>query len=71
MPSMSKVNFLTELQLRLSVSVMIFISETSTSQMCTTLDIKIANRSFENVSQLTHLGMTITNQTLIQGEIKR
>jgi hypothetical protein len=34
-------------------------------------DIKIANRSFENVSQLKNLGMTITNQNLIQQEIKR
>jgi glucose-6-phosphate 1-dehydrogenase len=35
------------------------------------LEIKIANRSFENVSQLTYLGMTVTNQNLIQEEIKR
>jgi hypothetical protein len=27
-------------------------------------DIKIANRSFENVSQFKYLGMTITNQNL-------
>jgi hypothetical protein len=33
-------------------------------------DIKIANRSFENVLQFKYLGMTITNQNLIQ-EIKR
>jgi hypothetical protein len=32
-------------------------------------DIKIANRSFENVSQLKYLGMTVT-QNLIQEEIK-
>jgi hypothetical protein len=29
-------------------------------------DIKIANRSFENVSQFKYLGMTVTNQNLIQ-----
>jgi hypothetical protein len=32
---------------------------------------KIANRSFENVAQFTYLGMTITDQNLIQEEIKR
>jgi hypothetical protein len=34
-------------------------------------DIKIANRSFENVAQFKYLGMTVTNQNLIQEEIKR
>jgi hypothetical protein len=36
-------------------------------------DIKIANRSFKNVSQFKYeyLGMTVTNQNLIQEEIKR
>jgi hypothetical protein len=34
-------------------------------------DIKIANRSFKNVSQFKFLGMTVTNQNLIQEEIKR
>jgi hypothetical protein len=36
-------------------------------------EIKIGNRSFENVSQLQfkYLGMTVTNQNLIQEEIKR
>jgi hypothetical protein len=34
-------------------------------------DLKIANRSFENVSQFKYLGMTVTNQNLIQEEIKR
>jgi hypothetical protein len=34
-------------------------------------DIKIANRSFENVTQFKYLGMTVTNQYLIQEEIKR
>jgi hypothetical protein len=32
-------------------------------------DIKIANRSFENVSQFRYLGTTATNQNLIQEEI--
>jgi hypothetical protein len=31
-------------------------------------DIKIANRSFANVSQLKYLGTTVTNQNLIQDE---
>jgi hypothetical protein len=34
-------------------------------------DIRIANRSFENVSQFKYLGTTATNQNLIQEEIKR
>jgi hypothetical protein len=31
-------------------------------------DMKIANRSFENVSQFKYLGTTATNQNLIQDE---
>jgi hypothetical protein len=31
-------------------------------------DIKIANRSFENLSQFKYLGMTVTNQNLIKDE---
>jgi hypothetical protein len=34
-------------------------------------DITIANRSFENVSQFKYLGTTVTNQNLIQVEMKR
>jgi hypothetical protein len=34
-------------------------------------DIKIAHRSFENVSQFKYLGTTVTNQNFIQEEIKR
>jgi hypothetical protein len=33
--------------------------------------IKIANRSFENVSQFKYLGTAVTNENLIQKEIKR
>jgi hypothetical protein len=34
-------------------------------------DIKIANRCFENVTQFKYLGTKVTNQNLIQEEIKR
>jgi hypothetical protein len=34
-------------------------------------EIKIANRSFENVSQFKYLAMTVINQNLIQEKIKR
>jgi hypothetical protein len=34
-------------------------------------EIKIGNRSFENVSQFKYLGTTVTIQNLIQEEIKR
>jgi ABC-type siderophore export system fused ATPase/permease subunit len=34
-------------------------------------EIKIGNRSFENVSQFKYLGTTVTNQHLIQEKIKR
>jgi hypothetical protein len=33
-------------------------------------NIKIANRFFENVAQFKYLGMTVTNQNLIQKEIE-
>jgi hypothetical protein len=39
--------------------------------MTKNLDLKIANRSFENVSQFKYLGTTLTNQNLFQEEIKR
>jgi hypothetical protein len=34
-------------------------------------EMKIGNRPFENMSQLKYLGTTVTNQNLIQEEIKR
>jgi hypothetical protein len=34
-------------------------------------DIKLANRSFENVLQFKYLGTTVTNQNLILEELKR
>jgi hypothetical protein len=34
-------------------------------------DLKIANRSFENMAQFKYLGTTATNQNLVQEAIKR
>jgi hypothetical protein len=34
-------------------------------------DVKVGNRCFENVAQFRYLGTTITDQNLIQEEIKR
>jgi hypothetical protein len=34
-------------------------------------DVKIGDRSFENVAQFKYLGTTVTDQNLIQEEIKR
>jgi hypothetical protein len=34
-------------------------------------EIKIRNRSFENVSQFKYLGTTVTNQNVFQEELKR
>jgi hypothetical protein len=34
-------------------------------------DIKIANRYFDNAAEFKYLGTTVTDQNLIQGEIKR
>jgi hypothetical protein len=34
-------------------------------------DIRIANRSFVNVPEFKYLGITVTNQNLIQEKIKR
>jgi hypothetical protein len=34
-------------------------------------DIRIANRPFENVSQFKYIGTTVTNQNLVQEEIKK
>jgi hypothetical protein len=34
-------------------------------------DVKIANRSFENVAQFKYLGTTVINHNFIQEEIKR
>jgi hypothetical protein len=34
-------------------------------------DIKIENRSFENMSQIKYLGTAVTHENMIQEEIKR
>jgi hypothetical protein len=34
-------------------------------------DKKLANRCFESVAQFTYLGTTVTNQNVIQEEVKR
>jgi hypothetical protein len=47
------------------------INVEKTKYMLLSRDIKIANRSFENVSQFKYLGTTVTTKSFIQEEIKR
>jgi hypothetical protein len=43
----------------------------SSSEHRSNWDIKIANRSFENMSQYKYLWTTVTNQNAIKEEVKR
>jgi hypothetical protein len=54
-----------------STEVDLGINVESHQNVDTNRNMKIANRSFDNVSQFRYLGTTVTNEYLIQEEIKR
>jgi hypothetical protein len=57
-----------EVGLEINVEITKYILLSRQQNIGQNRDIKIANRSFENVSQLKYLGTTITKQNLIQKE---
>jgi hypothetical protein len=60
-----------EVNLEANVEKTIYILVSRDQNAGQNRDIKIGNRTLENVSQFQYLGMTVTNQSLIQEEIKR
>jgi hypothetical protein len=60
-----------EVKLEINVETTKYMLLSSHQNVGRNWDIKIANRSFGNVSQFKYLGTTKTNQNLIQEEIKR
>jgi hypothetical protein len=60
-----------EVGLEINVEKTKYMLPSCHQNVCQNRDIKIANRSFENVSQFKYLGTTVTNQNLIQEESKR
>jgi hypothetical protein len=60
-----------EVGLEVNVEKTKYILVSRDQNACQIREIKIGNRSLENVSQFEYLGPTVTNQNLIQAEIKR
>jgi hypothetical protein len=65
------INASKEVGLEINVEETKYMLLSHHQNVCRNWDIKIANRSFENVSQFKYLGTTVTNQNLIQVEIKK
>jgi hypothetical protein len=56
-----------EINIKKTKYILLLSCHRNAGQNC---DIKIANRSFENVSQFIYLGMSVTNQNSIQEDLK-
>jgi hypothetical protein len=65
------INASKEVRLEINVEETKYMLLSRHQNTCQNRDIEITNRWFENVSQFKYLGTTVTNQNLIQEEIKR
>jgi hypothetical protein len=65
------INKNTETLIDASKEVGLEVNIEKTKYMCENQDVKISNRSFENVSLFRYLGTMVRNQNLSQEEIRR
>jgi hypothetical protein len=69
--NMDTINKNTQTLIDVSKEVSLEVNIEKTKYMLVSWEIKIGNRSFANVSHFKYLGTRVTNQNLIQEEIKR